>query len=730
MAVGAKQQEDALALRPRSIPVGRVLRRGLAWAQTATLPMLVVILACYLTPRLTDLNREVTADEPLWLGRSANFYEALAHGDFSNTYQAAHPGVTTMWAGTAGFITVFRDYPAVYPRQFSPDRNSDLLLRKLHHDPLAVLIACRIAKILLQTACFTVAFLFARRVFGDGIALVTAVLMAGDPFLIAHDRLLHIDGLFTITAFTSLLALLAAIRTEERVNRRDIALAGFFAALAWLTRITGAALLIFTVVVLAIDAWRRAEGESRRWRAAAQRVWLPLLLWGGTAAIVTFTLWPALWVDPLACLNRIVAYSLAAAAEGHEYGIFFAGRTYVGDPGALYYPVALIWRATPVVLAGVAITLIAALARARGALPVRFPMAAAITGCYVTMWLLLMSDGAKKFDRYVLTVFPALDLLAAIGFVGLVRWACTQRKRLIRQLPTLVLGAALLSQALSAAMSAPYYLTYFNPALGGTTGASRELPLGWGEGLDQATGFILRQPAGATATVRASVVRGSWAMFFPPTVSARGNGFRARMSGVLDWYDTDYYISYVSQWQRDTNPDLLSQHLAHYQPIYTVRLKNQDFVKVYDLRTIPPPSYMIDQQPCAFTFADQVQLVAYRDLGASFHGLRGGQYLRQLQLLFTTGAGAKAADTVDVTLLSPEIVGQDEALSQSVRLTPVAGQGMLSAVQVGLPLPPGKTFSDYHVIITLHDAATGQAIPGTNLLDHRTASGVLLPHCD
>jgi hypothetical protein len=61
--------------------------------------LLVLVLAAYLTPRLVALDRLVTVDEGYWLGRSANFYEALVSGDLANTYQFAHPGVPTMWAG-------------------------------------------------------------------------------------------------------------------------------------------------------------------------------------------------------------------------------------------------------------------------------------------------------------------------------------------------------------------------------------------------------------------------------------------------------------------------------------------------------------------------------------------------------------------------------------------------------------------------------------------------------
>ena len=46
--------------------------------------------------RLANLNSFVTVDETLWLTRSGNFYYALTHHDFEETFQKSHPGVTTM----------------------------------------------------------------------------------------------------------------------------------------------------------------------------------------------------------------------------------------------------------------------------------------------------------------------------------------------------------------------------------------------------------------------------------------------------------------------------------------------------------------------------------------------------------------------------------------------------------------------------------------------------------
>src|SRR5262245_42514254 len=70
------------------------------WVDAALLALAsVALLALILAPRLNELDALVTPDEPLWIGRSANFYEALSSGHLADTYQFVHPGVPVMWLG-------------------------------------------------------------------------------------------------------------------------------------------------------------------------------------------------------------------------------------------------------------------------------------------------------------------------------------------------------------------------------------------------------------------------------------------------------------------------------------------------------------------------------------------------------------------------------------------------------------------------------------------------------
>ena len=100
------------------------------------LRLIVVTLAMWL-PRGLELDRFVTTDEPKWLTRSANFFYALAQGEYEYTYQKEHPGVTIMWAGTAGFLSRYPYYVRETSRQEMRPQRLARFLRNNTNAPTA-----------------------------------------------------------------------------------------------------------------------------------------------------------------------------------------------------------------------------------------------------------------------------------------------------------------------------------------------------------------------------------------------------------------------------------------------------------------------------------------------------------------------------------------------------------------------------------------------------------------
>ncbi|MCP4372070.1 MAG: hypothetical protein GY797_28720, partial [Deltaproteobacteria bacterium] len=123
-----------------------------------------------------------------------------------------------------------------------------------------------------------------------------------------------------------------------------------------------------------------------------------------------------------------------------------------------------------------------------------------------TITLFLFSNlSPKKQDRYLLPLFPFLNLLAAIGWLGLIDLVYFFLKSKIPDpkspisncqslITNLLIFLILLFHILPTFSFYPYYLTYFNPLLGGPVRASETTLMGWGEGMEQVAAYLNTKP--------------------------------------------------------------------------------------------------------------------------------------------------------------------------------------------------------------------------------------------
>lgn len=543
--------------------------------------------ALYLFPRLMHLDASVTTDEPIWLGRSANFYLALFRGNFADTFQFAHPGVPTMWAGMIGYWFAFPDYAREYTNNFELTFEIHQRIRASGLSELDVLIAARMSKVVLQAIFFLIAIVYCHRRFGGVVATLTGIIIALDPFLIAHDRLLHVDGLFAITSFAAVMALADAFVTGW-ARARPWVIAGILAAFAWLTRSTG------IVLVAVLAGWMLIDLVTERWSADRSFVsrfrhrLRPALIWGAAAFLATVAMWPALWVAPLRTLDFMLDWTTKAAERGHALPTFFDGTIQYGDPGLLFYPVTLLWRLTPLTLVGVALftgfLITDAMYRHLSGGRVQ---TIGIATTFAVLYLIGMSLGEKKFDRYILPVYPIVDLIAALGFATaattLIHTVTLDRRIVMATtlaLIVIVQGGSYWSARL-------YPLDYYNPLLGGLDRAINEVRVGWGEAHKEAAEFILARAGGEEVTVRMSGTRGPLLYFLPEPVVVQPYRFET----VADWESTDYYVSSIQQWQRDIRDEVID-YLEQFEPVKVVTIDGVPFIKVYKLNGIPPPPFL------------------------------------------------------------------------------------------------------------------------------------------
>ena len=562
-------------------PLGTQRRANLLALSAGVLVFLVAW-----SPRSLALNRFVTPDEPAWLGRSAAFYYALVQRDFLATFQHSHPGVTATWAGALAFRW---RYPALASEGDAKTMKNwqkvDIFLRQRGQNPLELLATARFFMALGSAVALGAATFFAARLFGFWPALLGFLFIALDPFHLGLSRLLHLDGLVSSLMALSALAFLAYMLAGRRAF--DLLVAGFAAGLAWLTKTPALFLLPFFGLVALVDLTYRCKTAGPRQLASLWAVSWPVLIAALVAGLVFLIAFPAMWVDPVGTLSQMFTQAFSYAEEGHTSAIFFNGQVYTGDPGWNFYPLSYLWRSTPAALAGIGLALAAFTWRWKPLDQPSSRRATLLLGLYALFFGLAMSLGAKKFDRYLLPAFLPLDLLAGVGWVGL-GWRLWQiaRSLLIRPLAILLLAMALFSQAFLAYQTYPYYLSYYNPVLGGSQQAAQVMMIGWGEGLDQAGRYLDARPGAEKLRAMSHYPYGSFSYFFRGEALELPERWEGLQSPELD--GVDYLVLYIHQWQRQLPDPQMLAFFASQEPEYIVRFDGFEYARVYNLGTLVP----------------------------------------------------------------------------------------------------------------------------------------------
>ncbi|NJL34634.1 MAG: hypothetical protein HC893_13220, partial [Chloroflexaceae bacterium] len=295
-------------------------------------------------------------------------------------------------------------------------------------------------------------------------------------------------------------------------------------------------------------------------------------VWGVVALLICLALWPALWVDPVGSIQTIINEAAGNGGQAHPDGSFFLGQA-VGDPGWLFYPAALVLRLTPWALLGV-------LALAWPTRERQHRVLVALLVVAVLAFLLLLSIPPKKFDRYILPVFPLLDILAAVGIVRL--WSAGMRwwgRGVSMLVPGAVYGLVLAALAFNMLWYHPYQLAYFNPLLGGGPVAARTITVGWGEGLEQAGAYITAQPDGCAYPLAA---------WYEETILPYVCTAVMNLGWANDPATVNYAVLYINQVQRGIYADITAMLPERAALVQQVTIHGVPYAWVYQLpRPLP-----------------------------------------------------------------------------------------------------------------------------------------------
>jgi hypothetical protein len=592
----------------RALPDGR--RRALTWLVAG------LLFAIAFATRDVRLGSFSWPDEVTWTARSVAFYAGLAQGDLAATHQADHPGVVPMW-GYGGLLSLRAllrgDLPELYT----------MTTERALQDVPSLLATEALWTVLVTSLAVVGVYLLLKRVLDPAVSFLAALLVALDPFFLVQSRVVHMDAI--LTSFMTLSALALAVYLVHPRRKRYLLLSAGMGGLAFATKSPALALvplvaggLALAVIFggngaggcpehqLGLSGAGQGQGIARRlgWAAGS------LLIWLGLGWAVFLAVWPAAWLDPLHLTVLVVLGSRWGVVATPEFNYFLGQVTEA--PGPLFYLVVGPLRMSPLTLLLLPVGGLLFLgdlrrARQRG-LSARLAVLAAALALAIGYGV-GMSFSARKGDRYLVPIYPLLDVLAALALAAILGWAGRRWRLLAGEgRRSLVAVALVVLVALFWLPLAPYYGAYFNPLLGGGKTAVWAFPFGQGEGLDLAAAY-LNQKEGAASLRAVSFYPEEFQVYFD---GAAGSLRRGEWNKT--WTYSDYVVFYVSQVQREL-PDAELVHLFEgREPEYTARIGGVDFAWVYK-----PPLLLSGATPAVSSqvraiFGDRIGLIGY-DLG-------------------------------------------------------------------------------------------------------------------
>lgn len=462
------------------------------------------------------LSAHWSSDESHWLHRSEHFIQALQKGQFEQTLQAYHPGVTTMWL--AGLrIPFFKNSTLYTPLN---------LARARWFIGVAILVVLAAIWFLLH------------RLFEFWQAASAGVFLSLSPFFIAQSRLVHNDAL--VSVFILLTALLFLLYCVSPKDRYYLILSGISFGLACVSKSSALILLLWFPICL----WLFRSRDTA-WRVLLYNTVITGILFLNWSLLTVFIVWPLFW-NPLALLlsacilgatlflhraiqmgkhiTRYIGFAMLvliictgyafktfwlvfekvgwALTTAHNVEHFFLGKV-VNDPGWLFYPFVLTIKSTPLMLPLVIVGCLLLWKHRKGSVEtsLQFKTGVAIV-IGVALFTICLSATSKKFPRYLLPVFLMLEILAAVGFVEGLKWSyIALRSRFGTEvtakykttLAVLTCIGFFLIQVVPVFARHPYYGTYYNPCWK-VNNITKIFTVGDGSGLDLAAKYLNTKP--------------------------------------------------------------------------------------------------------------------------------------------------------------------------------------------------------------------------------------------
>jgi hypothetical protein len=437
----------------------------------------------------------------------------------------------------------------------------------------------------------------------------------------------------------------------------------------------------------------------------------------GVALLVVWVCWPALWVTPTIALERYIAKILWEGGNPFTKAQFFFGEA-VTDPGLFFYLVSDLFRMTPVAMIGLFALPLAWLRYRRlssgssgySSPLVLYPQQRTVVhtlGAFVIFWTAVMLVGSKKFDRYVLPTWAPFLVVSAAGWNAMVWWVGQYMRAGVRKA-----AVASMAVGIGAVLIVtiwhyhPYYLSYYNPLLGGGTIAHRVLLVGWGEGMDQVGAYLRSRNDLDYAPVYSTETR-----LLEPFVEVPVKHISEMGEGVAN-----YVVVGLPSLQRDVFPHITTElQSSPIPPLHRVMIHGIPYATIYQR-----PRPFEEEIGVAFGTEEKPLLHLY---GVTVEEEWTGEKMTEekgmlTRIVVTPSWGCYAPTDVPYWVFVHVLNAEGDVVAQ-VDVPPGGAShpptteweaGQHSSVPLPLPLPPDLPAGEYEVVMGVYQQPDGARI--------------------
>jgi 4-amino-4-deoxy-L-arabinose transferase-like glycosyltransferase len=547
------------------------------------------LLVLIIPARVAGIDKFATVDEPWWVISGSNFYYAITHQDFANTIYDYHPAVTTTWMVTAGMVSYFPEYRGLGQGYFDVRKPLfENFMREQGKDTLPLIRNSRLIQIGMLIVLALLSFFLLQMLVDEKVAFLAIALALNAPFFLGISRLINHEGLLAMFVLVALLGMQVYLNKDRKLIYVLVSGAAF--GLAQLTKSSSIVLIALIGLMLFAGLFKRNHVSL------AFKIWNAIkifVIWFVAAIFVYVLLWPGMWVNPGRMLYEVFGNAFSYAFQGARLDVTgdlkpSSFNLLTGVGGITRYINLWLTSSTLISWLGLIFIPFIFISKDKSLKPAPIRSTAVYLVILAALFIVLFGI-AKGRDSayYILSSFVGLDMAAGIGWGYALLWAQKRWDVLNHAfaLP-LILTVLVAFQLGSSLVYYPYYFTYKNPLVkqGGVHG--------YGEGLDQAAGYLAQKPNAKELRVIAYAARGCFSYFFPGESNLLKIGLHEDGPPSVEGLETsDYLVLYpVRQNDKEDGSELMSV-LQDIPPEKTIFIDEIEYARIYKIADLPKEIY-------------------------------------------------------------------------------------------------------------------------------------------